>query len=100
LYTANGAQSSSRYIYDASYLRLKTLTLAYNLPTQLISKLSLTSLRLYVTGQNLLTMTDYKGWDPEVNTDYKASTSNVNLGGDFYGAPQPKNITVGVKVGF
>jgi TonB-linked SusC/RagA family outer membrane protein len=100
LYTTNGAQASSRYLYDGSYLRLKTLTVAYNLPTQWISKISLTSLRLYVTGQNLLTMTDYKGWDPEVNTDYKASTSNVNLGGDFYGAPQPKNITVGVKVGF
>lgn len=100
LYTTNGAQASSRYLYDGAYMRLKTLTLAYNLPTSLISKASLTSLRLYVTGQNLLTMTDYKGWDPEVNTDYKASTSNVNLGGDFYAAPQPKNITVGVKVGF
>ncbi|HEU5291345.1 MAG TPA: TonB-dependent receptor [Cyclobacteriaceae bacterium] len=100
LYTTNGAQASSRYLYDGSYLRLKTLTVAYNLPTQLISRLSLTSVRLYVTGQNLLTMTDYKGWDPEVNTDYKASTSNVNLGGDFYAAPQPKNFTVGIKVGF
>lgn len=98
LYTTNGAQGSSRYLYDGSYLRLKTLTVAYNFPTQWISKISLTSARIYVTGQNLMTITDYKGWDPEVNTDYNAS--NVNLGGDFYGAPQPKNLTVGVKVGF
>jgi TonB-linked SusC/RagA family outer membrane protein len=98
LYANNGAQSSSRFLYDGSYLRLKTITLAYNLPTSIISKVSLTSARIYVTGQNLLTFTDYKGWDPEVNTDFNAS--NVNLGNDFYGAPQPKNLTVGVKVGF
>ncbi len=98
LYTNNGAQSSTRFLYDASYLRLKTLTFAYNVPNSLASKVSLNSVRLYVTGQNLLTFTDYPGWDPEVNTDYLAS--NVNLGNDFYGAPQPKNITVGLKVGF
>lgn len=98
LYSNNGANASSRFLYDGSYLRLKTLTVAYNFPTQLISKVSLTSARVYVTGQNLMTFTDYKGWDPEVNTDYLAS--NVFLSNDFYGAPQPKNITVGVKVGF
>lgn len=98
LYTNNGASSSSRYLYDGSYLRLKTLTVAYNFPKDMISKLALTSLRFYVTGQNLATFTKYKGWDPEVNTDFNAS--NVSLGNDFYGAPQPKNLTVGVKVGF
>jgi TonB-linked SusC/RagA family outer membrane protein len=98
LYSNNGAQSSSRFLYDGSYLRLKTVTLAYNFPSVVIDKLSVTSLRLYVTGQNLLTITDYIGWDPEVNTDFNAS--NVNLGNDFYAAPQPKNLTVGVKVGF
>lgn len=97
-YTNNGAQSSSRFLYDGSYLRLKTITLAYNVPASVLSKLSLTSLRVYTTAQNLLTFTDYKGWDPEVNTDFNAT--NVNLGNDFYAAPQPKNFTVGVKVGF
>lgn len=98
LYQNNGAQSSSRFLYDGSYLRLKTLTVAYNFPSSLVSRWSITNLRLYVTGQNLLTFTDYKGWDPEVNTDFNAG--NVNLGNDFYAAPQPKNLTVGVKVGF
>lgn len=98
LYANNGAQSSSRFLYDASYLRLKTLTLAYNIPSSAISKLKLTSARVYVTGQNLLTFTDYKGWDPEVNTDFNAG--NVNLGNDFYAAPQAKTLTVGIKVGF
>jgi TonB-linked SusC/RagA family outer membrane protein len=98
LYGSNGAQSSSRFLYDADYLRLKTVTLAYNLPIDLVSKLSLTSVRVYATGQNLLTITDYKGWDPEVNSD--AFATNVDFGNDFYAAPQPKNFTVGVKVGF
>jgi TonB-linked SusC/RagA family outer membrane protein len=98
LYANNGAQSSSRFLYDASYLRLKTFTVAYNFPASLTSKISLTSLRVYFTGQNLATFTNYKGWDPEVNTDYLAS--NVNLGNDFYAAPQAKNLIVGIKVGF
>jgi TonB-dependent starch-binding outer membrane protein SusC len=98
LYGNNGAQSSSRFLYDGSYLRLKTVTVAYNFPSAITERLALTSLRLYVTGQNLLTFTDYIGWDPEVNTDFNAS--NVNLGNDFYAAPQPKNLTLGVKVGF
>lgn len=98
LYGNNGAQSSSRFLYDGSYMRLKTLTVAYNVPVSIANRLSLSSARIYVTGQNLLTFTDYKGWDPEVNTDFNAS--NVNLGNDFYAAPQPKNFTVGLKVGF
>lgn len=98
LYRNNGAQSSSRYLYDGSYLRLKTLTVAYNLPASLLSKLSLTSARVYFSGQNLLTFTNYRGWDPEVNTDFIAS--NINLGNDFYAAPQPRNLTVGLKLGF
>jgi hypothetical protein len=98
LYGNNGAQSSSRFLYDGSYLRLKTLIVAYNVPSAIVSKLTLTSARIYVSGQNLLTFTNYKGWDPEVNTDFNAS--NVNLGNDFYAAPQPKNFTVGLKVGF
>lgn len=71
---------------------------AYNIPNSIASRLALTSARIYVTGQNLLTFTNYRGWDPEVNTDFNAS--NVNLGNDFYAAPQPKNLTVGLKVGF
>jgi TonB-dependent starch-binding outer membrane protein SusC len=98
LYANNGAQSSSRFLYDGSYLRLKNLTIAYNLPAEFIRRFSLTSARLYITGQNLLTFTKYKGWDPEVNSDFVAT--NVNLGNDFYAAPQPKNFLVGIKIGF
>lgn len=94
----NGIGASSRYVEDASYIRLKNTTLAYNIPSTIMSKLKIRSARFYVTGVNLLTFTKYTGWDPEVNTDYRAG--NRNQGSDFYAAPQIKSITVGLNVGF
>ncbi|MBK7426991.1 MAG: TonB-dependent receptor [Saprospiraceae bacterium] len=97
-YGLDGIGASSRYISDGSYLRLKSMTLAYNFPSQLTNRLKLDNLRIFVQGYNLLTFTNYDGWDPEVNTDYLAS--NIFQGNDFYAAPQPKTITFGVNVGF
>ncbi|HEX7846358.1 MAG TPA: SusC/RagA family TonB-linked outer membrane protein, partial [Chitinophagaceae bacterium] len=94
----NGINASTRYIEDGSYVRLKNVTLAYNLSNALLSKLKIRSARIYVTGVNLATFTDYTGWDPEVNTDYRAG--NRNQGGDFYAAPQIKSVTVGINIGF
>ncbi len=88
---------STRYIYDASYERLKNITLAYNVPQKLVNKAKLSSARVYVSGVNLLTFTDYPGWDPEVNTDYRVS--NVNQGSDFYAAPQIKSFVFGITLG-
>jgi TonB-linked SusC/RagA family outer membrane protein len=89
---------STQYMEDASYVRLKQLTFAYNLPSKALSKLKLNSLRAYVTAVNLFTWTKYTGWDPEVNTDYRAS--NINQGADFYAAPQIKSVTFGLNIGF
>jgi len=89
---------STQYMEDASYIRLKQLTFSYNLPNKLLSKLKLGSVRAYVTGVNLFTWTSYTGWDPEVNTDYRAS--NINQGADFYAAPQIKSVTFGLNIGF
>ena len=94
----NGINASSRYIYDADYIRLKNVTIGYNLPSGVLRKLKISSTRFYVTGVNLLTFTDYPGWDPEVNTDYRSG--NRNQGSDFYAAPQIKNISVGLNIGF
>ena len=90
-------QMSTRYVYDASYVRLKNLTLAYNLPTSVANKLKISNARFYVSGVNLHTFTKYPGWDPEVNTDYRSG--NVNQGSDFYAAPQIKSIVVGLTIG-
>ena len=98
LFGANGTAESSRYVYEAGYLRLKTVTLGYNLPSSLISKAGFSKARVYVSAQNLMTFTNYDGWDPEVNADTYAS--NINQGIDFYSAPQPKTLTFGVNVSF
>ena len=94
----NGIGASSRYIEDGSYIRLKNITLAYNLPSSILNKVKIRSARIYMTGVNLATFTDYTGWDPEVNTDYRAS--NRNQGGDFYAAPQIKSLVFGINLGF
>lgn len=60
-------QYSSRQMFDASYLRLKNLTLAYNLPSHLINQIGVSNVRLYANGTNLLTFSKYKLGDPEVN---------------------------------
>lgn len=94
---ANGVDPSSRYLFNASYLRVKQLTLAYNFPKSVMSKLKLDRIRVYVRGQNLFTITDYKGWDPEVNADYQAT--NINQGVDFYSVPQARTIIFGLNIG-
>jgi len=98
LYANNGAQPSSRYLSDGSFVRLKTLTFGYNFPKGFLGNDFIENLRIYFSGQNLLTFTNYDGWDPEVNTDYLAS--NIFLGNDFYSAPQARTYTFGVKLGF
>jgi len=99
LFGANGTGESSRYISDAGYVRLKTITLGYNLPASILERLKFSKLRIYASAQNLLTFTKYEGWDPEVNSDSYAA-NNINQGIDFYSAPQAKTITFGINIGF
>lgn len=98
LYSNNGAQPSSRFIQDGSFVRLRNATLSYNFPKSLTSKVKIQSLRVFVTGQNLLTWTNYIGWDPEVNAD--DIVTNIAQGYDFYTAPQPRTILAGFNIGF
>lgn len=97
LFYPNGIDASSRYISTGSYLRVKAVTLAYNLPKSVLNKIGLDRLRVYARAQNLFTITKYTGWDPEVNADYLAG--NINQGLDFYSAPQLKSIVFGVNIG-
>jgi TonB-linked SusC/RagA family outer membrane protein len=98
LFFNNGAQPSSRFIYEGSFVRLRNVTLSYTIPRNIISKIKMSNARIFVTGQNLLTFTKYKGWDPEVNAD--DVVSNIAQGYDFYSAPQARTITFGVNIGF
>lgn len=75
-------EKSTRYMQDGSYLRMKNITLGYNLPKSVLAKLGLTKLRLYVTGENLFTFTDLMdGYDPEtINSLTYPITKKVALG--------------------
>ena len=89
---------SSRYVENGSYLRIKSLSLAYNLPAQFLNKLKISRLRLYATAENLLTFTKYSGFDPEVSAF--GSSSNVAPGVDFGTYPQTRDIIFGLSVTF
>ena len=73
-------------------------TLSYNLPKTIVSRVKLNNVRLFVTGKNLLTFTNYAGWDPEVNAD--DIVTNIAQGYDFYTAPQARTIIGGINIGF
>jgi TonB-linked SusC/RagA family outer membrane protein len=99
----NGNRITSRFISDGSYFRFKTVTLGYNIPRSVVSKIKFSTMKLYVTGQNILTFTNYKGNDPEVNyTQPTATTQTSNLinGVDYYSSPQAKSVIFGIKLGF
>lgn len=97
LFKGNGIAASSRYLYDASYLRCKVVSFGYTLPKAVLSKINVKRARVFMNAYNLFVITKYKGWDPEVNADYQASP--INLGVDFYSAPQPRTITFGLNIG-
>lgn len=90
-------RNSSRFVEDGSYLRLKSVTLSYSLPRRLLGRSGVKELLVYVTGQNLLTLTSYSGFDPEVNA-YGASS--VAMGVDYGTYPQSRTCIAGVKIGF
>ncbi|MEX6691108.1 TonB-dependent receptor [Danxiaibacter flavus] len=92
----SGFQNSSRFLYNGSYARLKNVTLGYSLPASVTKALHIQSARIYTTGINLWTRTDYPS-DPEVNT---ATIDNIGNGQDLYTVPQARTITVGLNVKF
>ncbi|PQJ76614.1 SusC/RagA family TonB-linked outer membrane protein [Polaribacter glomeratus] len=92
---------SSRFVYDGSYIRLKNIALGYTLPSDITKKLGMDNVRLSVSGQNLLTFTDYPGLDPEVS--YKASgsqNSNVNQGFDYGNYPNIQSVSFSLNLKF
>jgi TonB-linked SusC/RagA family outer membrane protein len=90
-------KKSSRFIENGSFMRIKNVTLGYNIPKHLLESIYFKTLRVYVAGQNLYTFTKYSGMDPEVNY---ASTDNVIMGTDFFTYPQSRTILVGLNIGF
>ena len=85
---------SDLYVHNGSYARIKNIQLGYTLPSYLTQKIFIQKLRFYVAAENLLTMTSYKGLDPELNGDERSN--GIDRG--YY--PQARTFTVGVNLNF
>jgi TonB-dependent starch-binding outer membrane protein SusC len=86
-----------RYVEDGSYVRLKNVTLGYSLPSTLINRIGLTKIRAYVSGTNLITLTKYTGYDPEVSA---YNSNDAQIGVDLSNYPTARTITFGIDVTF
>ena len=83
---------SDMYIQDASYLRLKNITIGYTLPRRLTSKVSISNLRFFARAENLFTWTKYWGFDPEIGS------GSTSLGVDYGVYPQARIYTIGFNI--
>ncbi|WP_430815071.1 SusC/RagA family TonB-linked outer membrane protein [Carboxylicivirga sp. RSCT41] len=91
---SHNTRISSRYVEDGSFLRIQNVQLGYTLPGSIVNKLKLETLRVYVSGQNLYTFTEYTGYDPEVGGYGTA------IGLDRATYPIPRTITFGMNLSF
>ncbi|AQG79279.1 SusC/RagA family TonB-linked outer membrane protein [Spirosoma montaniterrae] len=96
---ANLGYASTRYVEDGSFLRLKNLNFGYTIPGKLTNKLKMSSVRVYVTANNLLTFTNYKGYDPEVSANFGGSTQTQQSTVGGLGARLNNNLLIGVDNG-
>jgi len=103
----DNTQISTRFLENGSYLRFKTITLMYRFKESMLRSVGLGAASVYISGQNLITITKYKGFDPEVSTYGTAvdnngridtDNRNISLGVDYGAYPQPKVFLVGVNV--
>ncbi|CCH52210.1 hypothetical protein BN8_01192 [Fibrisoma limi BUZ 3] len=98
---------STRFLHDGSFVRLKNIQIGYSLPRETARRFRLRTARIYVTGQNLLTLTQFKGWDPEIfrnagvgNTPGEQGTANLQPGVTSNDLPQVRTVSIGLNVGF
>lgn len=94
-----GQSQSSYWMQDGSYLRVKNITLGYTLPESVLSQLDISSVRLYVTGINLITITNFEGIDPEMRSG-GAAGSDFGGGINISSYPAQRGLTVGMDINF
>jgi len=93
--TANGA--STRFLEKGDFLRMRTITLGYNVPRMLTDKIGFSNIRIYGQVLNAFVITDYSGADPEVNTN---RFNNTAVGTDLRNVPQPRTVLIGLNASF
>ncbi|GAB2539306.1 SusC/RagA family TonB-linked outer membrane protein [Spirosoma aerophilum] len=97
LASGSNGEISTWHIESGSYVRIRTITLGYSLPTTLLQKIKLSRARLYVTTQNPFTFTKYLGYNPEVNS---RPDSALSSGEDYGTYPLPRTTSVGLNLSF
>ncbi|HSD07128.1 TonB-dependent receptor [Flavobacterium sp.] len=95
--SSSNFRNSDRFVEDGSFVRIKNISIGYNLPTSLVSKIGLAGLKVYSNMQNIMTFTKYSGYDPEVGT---LNNSALYSGIDNGRYPSPRILTLGVNVKF
>jgi hypothetical protein len=93
--TSGARDVSSRFVEDGSYVRLQEVSLSYRLPARLLRNARMDEARIFVSGRNLHTWTDYTGFNPDVNSN--GSSANISLGQDFYAYPLARTISFGIS---
>jgi TonB-linked SusC/RagA family outer membrane protein len=99
----NNCIHSSRFVEDGSYVRLKSLTLAYNFSPEFLKPTGISRLTVYATANNLFTLTKYKGYDPELSWDDGDDENGVRaaqLGIDYGTYPQVRSFVLGINLTF
>lgn len=91
------AVNTSRYVEDASFLRLKNITLGYNLPKSIAAKIRSSQIKVYISAQNLITWTKYTGFDPEVSRNEQ---STLTQGIDYSIYPASRSYLAGLSISF
>ncbi|MEK6152315.1 TonB-dependent receptor [Flavobacteriaceae bacterium 3-367] len=104
LFAETADQTSTRFLERGDYIRLRTLTLDYNVPNKFLKDTGINSLRIFATGQNILTITEYEG-DPEIGLGSAENAEPGDAGfvpGEFslFSYPQTRSYTFGIEVGF
>lgn len=92
----NNNRNSNRWLKDGSFIRLRSLTLGYNLPKKWLEPIGMKNVRIYLQGDNLLLLTRYPGWDPEISTDLDPRYVGV----DNWVVPQPRTFLLGANFSF
>ncbi|HEY4785503.1 MAG TPA: SusC/RagA family TonB-linked outer membrane protein, partial [Bacteroidales bacterium] len=90
----NWSTASNLFVKDGSFMRLRTMTLGYTLPSKLTQFIKIKKLRIYISGENLLTFTKYRGFDPEIGGGVFGN------GIDYGNYPQPRTVLGGVNISF
>jgi TonB-linked SusC/RagA family outer membrane protein len=94
--TTQWPTNSSRFVYSANFIKLKNLSLTYSIPQNVLARTRMRSVDVYVSGQNLFTVSSYPGFDPELTN----ATSALLQGVEMAVVPNPRTYTVGCRLGF